>query len=186
MEAEGGQTRRTALKALGTITNPPAQVVEILCAALANTDWFVRREAVESLGRIGNPTPAVIEALLALLVAEEAKAQAHRKRAQQQPPIVEDEEDVRAMLAALQEGQSLRGDVAMTLAQLGCINDAVIATFLAELSDKEESVRERIVRNWWLLGKDNPAVLAALQSALQDASAMVRKSAAASLQRLGL
>lgn len=183
LEAEGGHTQRTALKALGAMTNPPAQVVEILCAALADADWSVRRTAVDSLGRIGNPTPAVIEALLALLVAEEAKAQAHRKRAQQQPPMVEDEEDVRAMLTALQESQSLRGDVAMTLAQLGCLNDAVIAAFLAELGDEDASVRERIVRNWWLLDKDNPAVLQALHVALQDKAKMVRRSAAASLAK---
>ncbi len=183
LEAEGGHTQRTALKALGTMTNPPAQVVEILCAALADADWSVRREAVESLGRIGNPTPAVIEALLALLVAEEAKAQAHRKRAQQQPPMVEDEEDVRAILTALQENQSLRGDVAMTLAQLGWINDAVIAAFLAELGDEDASVRERIARNWWLLDKDNLPILHALHAALQDEAEMVRRSAAESMAK---
>ncbi|MCB0182664.1 MAG: HEAT repeat domain-containing protein, partial [Caldilineaceae bacterium] len=44
-----GHTRRAALKSLGAISNPPARVVEILCAALADEEWFVRREAVESL-----------------------------------------------------------------------------------------------------------------------------------------
>ncbi len=185
LEAEVGQTRRNAIKALGTTPNPPANVTEILCVALADEDWFVRREAVESLGRIGNPTLAVIEALLALLATEEAKEQARRQRTQQQSTVGEDPEDVRAMLAALQESQSLRGDVAMTLAQLGCINDAVIAAFLAELGAEDASVRERIVRNWWLLGKDNPAVLAALRAALHDEAEMVRLSAAATLQRFG-
>ncbi|MEZ4617456.1 MAG: hypothetical protein R2867_18360 [Caldilineaceae bacterium] len=157
--------------------------MEILCAALANTDWFVRREAVESLGRIGNPTPAVIEALLALLVAGKPR---HKRivNGRNNSPIVEDEEDVRAMLAALQEGQSLRGDVAMTLAQLGCINDAVIATFLADLATKGKCASglcaiggcwARITRRCWRR-----------YNRTQDASAMVRKSAAASLQRLGI
>lgn len=183
LEAEVGQTRRTALKALGAMPNPPAQVVEILCAALADADWFVRREAVESLGFLGNPTPAVIEALLALLSTEEAKEQARRQRAQEQPQMGEDAEDVRAVLAALKESQSLRGDIAMTLAQLGYINDAVIAAFFAELGSADASVRERIVRNWWLLDKDNPAVLQALHTALQDEAEMVRMSATASMEK---
>jgi vesicle coat complex subunit len=81
------------------------------------------------------------------------------------------------------EQQSLRGDIAITLAQLGCVNDAVIAAFLAELDDEDASVRERIVRNWWLLGKDNLPILHALHAALQDEAAMVRRSAAASMEK---
>ncbi|MEZ4869329.1 MAG: two-component regulator propeller domain-containing protein [Caldilineaceae bacterium] len=185
LKAEVGQTRRTALKALGAMTNPPANVVEILCAALADADWSVRQTALDGLRRLGNPDPQVIDRLLVLLAAEETKRQARSTHSQQSPALEENEEDVRAILATLNENQSLRGDVAMTLAQLGCINDAVIAAFLAELDDKDESVRERIVRNWWLLGKDNPSVLAALHAALHDESAMVRLSAAASLERLG-
>ncbi|MEZ4663886.1 MAG: hypothetical protein R2911_40655 [Caldilineaceae bacterium] len=71
----------------------------------------------------------------------------------------------------------------MTLAQLGCINEAVIAAFLAELDSADASVRERIVRNWWLLDKDNLPVLHALHAALQDEAEMVRRSAAESMEK---
>lgn len=121
-----------------------------------------------------------------LLAAEEAKGQSRSAHSQQQPAFEENEEDVRAILAELNENRSLRGDVAMTLAQLGCLNDAVIAAFLAELGDEDASVRERIVRNWWLLDKDNPAVLQALHAALQDEAEMVRRSAAASMAKWDL
>jgi len=52
------------------------------------------------------------------------------------------------------------------------IKDAVIAAFLAEVGDEDAGVCERVARNWWLLGKDDPSVVAALQSARQDESAM--------------
>jgi HEAT repeat protein len=187
LDAEVGQTRRTALKAFGAMTNPPAQVVEILCAALSDEDWFVRREAVASLGSIGNPTPRVIERLLALLAIEDERREAqepvHGAHAKQQNPATENEGNRHAALHELMEQQSLRGDIAITLAQLGCVNDAVIAAFLAELDDEDASVRERIVRNWWLLGKDNLPILHALHAALQDEAAMVRRSAAASMEK---
>lgn len=189
-EAEDGFTRRDAIKSLGAIQNPSSSVIDALCSALSDPQWSVRWEAIDSLGRIGNPTPEVIEALLALLTVEEEKEQA-RRISSAQPSLgkEEEEEDIRAILNAtlniLNEEQSLRGNVAMTLAQMDFVNDAVIAAFLAELGAADGSVRERIVRNWWLLGKDNPSVLEVLQSALQDESEMVRLSAAASLKRLG-
>jgi HEAT repeat protein len=98
--------------------------------------------------------------------------------------LAEDDRNLRTRLTEWQTSQSLRGDVALTLAQLGYSNDRVVAAFLAELENRDASVRERIVRNWWLLGKHNSAVLAPLQAALQDEAEAVRQSAAASLHRL--
>ncbi len=81
--------------------------------------------------------------------------------------------------------QAERGTIAITLAGLGEVDAAVTAAFLEELRSPDASVRERIVRNWWLLGDGDPQLLAPLYAALDDPEEMVRTSAAASLKRLG-
>jgi len=177
-------TRLEALRGLAAITDPTPAVLEILCAALADSEWVMRREAVQSLGKLGKATPLVIDSLLALLTKEEQKEQPEAAAAMPPPSLAEDDRNLRTRLTEWQTSQSLRGDVALTLAQLGYSNDRVVAAFLAELENRDASVRERIVRNWWLLGKHNSAVLAPLQAALQDEAEAVRQSAAASLHRL--
>ena len=53
-----------------------------------------------------------------------------------------------------------RGTIAITLASLGEIDDAVIGAFRDELSSTDASARERIVRSCWLLGDADPQLLA--------------------------
>ena len=173
--------RLEALKGLATVPDPSSAVLETFCAVLSDPDWVVRREAMQSLGKLGVATPNVIDSLLMLLANEEQKEQTQQAKATAQPSFEEDERNIQIQLAELKESQSLRGDVALTLAQLGHINDAVIAAFLAELANNDVSVRERIARNGWLLGNGHPATLAALESALDDESQMVRASTAVSL-----
>jgi hypothetical protein len=62
---------------------------------------------------------------------------------------------MRAMLAGARTAGE-RGTIAITLADLGEVDAAVTAAFLDELSSTDASVRERIVRNWWLLGDGDP------------------------------
>ena len=143
--------RGAALAGLGETSHPTPEAVDALCLALADPDRLVRSLALEALGKLGVATPQVLESLRAAL-ADEAL-----------------------------ENQRLHGTIALTLAQLGCADDAVIAAFLAELHSHDASVRERAARNGWLLGVGSPAVLAALQAALNDEAEMVRNSAASSL-----
>ena len=173
------------LESLSAIPNPTSAVVDVLCNALSDREWFVRRQAIEGLGKLNSATPQVIDSLLNLLAAEAHKEEKRIALSTAQPQVAAEEQNARAILAEMQNSQNLGGAIAITLAQLGCINDAVIAVFLAELGDADASVRERIVRNWWLLGHSHPSTLVVLQSALQDEAAMVRKSAAASLEKLG-
>ena len=145
------RVRRAAVAGLSSIPNPAPAVVDLFCRALDDGDWTVRCQAVEALGNLDAAPAHVFERLLAVLADEP------------------------------QPDSDLRGDVALTLAQLGCVNDAVVAAFLAELQSADASVRERAARNWWLLGADHPSTVNALNAALDDPVALVRTSAAASL-----
>ncbi|MCB0130986.1 MAG: HEAT repeat domain-containing protein [Caldilineaceae bacterium] len=145
------RVRRAAVAGLSSIPNPAPAVVELFCRALDDGDWTVRCQAVEALGNLDAAPAHVLERLLAVLADEP------------------------------QPDSDLRGDVALTLAQLGCVNDAVIAAFLTELQSADASVRERAARNWWLLGTDQPSTVNALNAALDDPAELVRTSAAASL-----
>lgn len=181
--ASDWELRAAAIEGLGKVTNPGPAVAEALYNALSDRDSFVRMQAIAGVGHLSKTNPSVIDKLLTMLEAEEQKAQQQKE---ERKPQVSTNEEARPPLSALQELETmshLRGNIAITLAQLGCINDAVCAAFLAELGDEDASVRERIVRNWGLLGNSHPSMLDALQSALQDESELVRKSAAASLEK---
>lgn len=156
-EARDWQLRGQAVGALGSVANPTPAVVDTLYEALADREWFVRVNALESLGRSGP------DALAA------------------SPKVTE---RLHAMLAGAPNA-SERGTVAITLAGLGAADAAVAAAFVAELNSPDASVRERIVRSWWLLGDGDPSLLTPLYAALDDPEEMVRTSAAASLKRLG-
>ena len=151
------QLRGQAVGALGAVANPTPTVVDILYEALADRNWFVRVHALESVGRLGP------EALAA------------------NPQIIK---RLHLLLLGAQH-VSQRGTIAITLASLGEIDAAVTGAFLDNLESTDASIRERIVRNWWLLGDGDPNLLAHLYAAQDDPEEMVRTSATASLRRLG-
>ena len=155
--ASDWQVRGQVVGALGAVAHPTPDVVDVLYEAMADRDWFVRVHALESVGRLGPAALAESPMVIARLQTR--------------------------LASAANAGE--RGTIAITLAGLGEVNGAVTAAFLEELSSTDASVRERIVRSWWLLGDNDPSLLAHLYAALNDPAEMVRTSAAASLKLLG-
>ena len=190
----GGSEASAAARALAGGEIDRLDVVAALLAASGSGDWQLRAEAVGGLGAITDPTPVVVnvlyDTLYDALIEPVWLVRVHAKDSLGRlgPAALADHPKVTDRLHTLLAGAPMaseRGTVALTLAGLGEVDAAVTAAFLAELSSPDASVRERIIRNWWLLVDGVPELLAHLYAALDDPEEMVRTSAAASLKRLG-
>lgn len=183
---EGQHEASAAASSLARIGVDQPQVVAALVQASRAKDWRVRGESVAALSGVPTPTPAVIDVLYEALGDPDwfvrVQAMEGLSNLRSAPPAVRDR--LLTMLTS-EQNASERGTIAITLASLGHVDDDITAVFLDELRSQDASVRERIVRNWWLLGSNDPLLLAPLQAALQDEDSMVRASAAASLKQLG-
>jgi HEAT repeat protein len=183
---QGTDEASAAARTLAQLGVDQPRVVAALVQASGARSAQVRGAALGALSVVATPRPAIVNIFYEALEDSEWFVRVHAieglgKLGSATPEVL----DRLLSLLTTTQSASQRGTIAIVLAQLGFIDDAVTNAFLDELHSNDASVRERIVRSWWLLGNDNPLLLEPLEAALQDEAEMVRASAAASLKQLG-
>jgi HEAT repeat protein len=137
------EERRRAAEALGD--SGGAEVVEALCAALADPEWFVRAEAARALGRIG--AAEGVECLAAAL----EHADLHTRLTAIEALAATGREAAEAMLAALPQA---RGPVRDKLAAgLGRVGDPRATDPLLLLVRRADGAEEGAARGLVALGR---------------------------------
>ncbi|MGK7928745.1 MAG: HEAT repeat domain-containing protein, partial [Spirulina sp.] len=196
----------SVLIALGKIEH--LQVIELLIAALNDSDGDVRWRAAEGLGKIGNER--AVEALIAALnhpnesvresaakmlkeidnkIAVEALIAALndsnrwvRGSAAKMLKEIDNERAVEPLIAALNHpNEWVRGIAAEELGKIG--NERAVEALIAALHDSDESVRWSAVYGLGKIG--NERAVEPLIAALNDSDELVRVSAAEGLGKIG-
>ncbi len=151
--------------------------VEVLVAALSDSDWFVRQRAAEALKTIGKPA---VGPLLAELT---------RRRSQWLEAAVENSSlpppkrpaDVQSLLAAMTSDDWLRHDAAID--ELKKAGERAVEPLLAALKNPDWRIRRAAAEALGHFG--DPRTVEPLVRRLEDENPRVRKTAALALAQLG-
>ena len=155
------------------------QVIELLIAALNDSDESVRWSAADALGNIGNER--AVEALIAALNDSDKSV---RRRAANALGNIGNERAVNALIAALNDSDGwVRKSAANALGNIG--NERAVNALIAALNDSDGWVI--IIRSAAnALGKiGNERAVNALIAALNNSDKYVRRSAVEALGKIG-
>ena len=182
LKTQSVDVRREAALALGSVTKGTEDGVLALIGALSDEDIEVRSNAADALAEIGTKAKQAVPELLLLLRKDQNQSIARGKAIIALASTGKDSEEVISALIQELKGGDAR-NAALSLGRIGPPAKAAIPLLLQTLKNDNQEIRLYSLKALVRIDRNEPEVLAALNSALEDPNPVVRHWATMEAQR---
>jgi len=180
LKTQSVDVRREAALALGSVTKGTEDGVLALIGALSDEDIEVRSNAADALAEIGTKAKQAVPEPLLLLRKDQSIARG--KAIIALASTGKDSEEVISALIQELKGGDAR-NAALSLGRIGRPAKAAIPLLLQTFKNDNQEIRLYSLKALVRIDRNEPEVLAALNSALEDPNPVVRHWATMEAQR---